>query len=301
MMLRGNAGERIFFRNEDRCRMCLLIQEGIERYGHRVLSYCFMTNHLHLAIQIGQKSLSQIMQNLAFRYARYINWQQKRTGHLFQGRFKAVLVDSNSYLKELVRYIHLNPVRAGIVERPEAYKWSSHKAYLGDDPVSWIVPEYLLSRFSDIESVAIQRFHNFVGEVVGIPEEIDFKRGSEDGILGNDNFVAMVKEKGEVMPEIDLCVPSLTQAVCEHYGIDESFVKFGKERQASHVRGIVALMVRENSGLTLKALGDYLGNDANTLSRQAGRLSAKALHDDELRREIANVRDRLSEMSYCPA
>ena len=100
VMLRGNDGQPIFFSDDDRCRLCLLIQEGCERYGHRILSYCFMTNHIHLAIQVDQVNLSRFMQNISFRYTRYVNWKMKRIGHLFQGRFKSVLVDSGYYLKE---------------------------------------------------------------------------------------------------------------------------------------------------------------------------------------------------------
>jgi len=95
VMLRGNDGQDIFFNDRDRSKMCLLIQEGVERFGHRVLAFCFMSNHVHLAIQVGQINLSRIMQNLSFRYTRHINWERKRIGHLFQGRFKSILVDSN--------------------------------------------------------------------------------------------------------------------------------------------------------------------------------------------------------------
>jgi len=80
-----------------------------------------MSNHVHLAIQVGEVSLSRILQNLSFRYTRWVNGRQSRTGHLFQGRYKAVLVDADIYLQVLTRYIHLNPVRAGIVKEPEAY------------------------------------------------------------------------------------------------------------------------------------------------------------------------------------
>ena len=135
VMLRGNAGDQIFDVDQDRCKMSFLIQEGVERYGHKLLAYCFMTNHVHLAIQVGQISLSRIMQNLSFRYTRHINRRRKRIGHLFQGRFKSIMVDSERYLKELVRYIHLNPVRAGIVKLPNQYQWSSHNVYLGNDPL----------------------------------------------------------------------------------------------------------------------------------------------------------------------
>ena len=91
IMLRGNDGQPIFFCDEDRCRMCLLMQEGIERFGHIIHSFCFMTNHIHLAVQVGETSISRIMQNLAFRYTRYINRKYNRIGHLFQGRFKSII------------------------------------------------------------------------------------------------------------------------------------------------------------------------------------------------------------------
>jgi REP element-mobilizing transposase RayT len=89
-----------------------------------------MSNHALLAIQVGEVSLSRIMQNIGFRYTRWINWRRNSSGHLFQWRFKAVLVYADSYLAELPRYIHLNPVRAGMVKSPEEYPWSGHRGYL---------------------------------------------------------------------------------------------------------------------------------------------------------------------------
>ena len=147
-ILRGNNGQTIFFDHKDRTRFCLLLQEGIERFGHRIHAFCLMTNHVHLAIQMGGIPLSRIMQNLSFRYTRWANWRQKRSGHLFQGRYKAVLVDADSYLEELTRYIHLNPVRAGIVKEPEDYPWSGHRAYLGLEMIPWLTTDWVLSQFS---------------------------------------------------------------------------------------------------------------------------------------------------------
>jgi hypothetical protein len=97
-------------------RFYFLLQEGVEKYGHRVHAFCLMTNHVHLAIQVGEVPLSRIMQNIGFRYTTYLNRRKKRTGHIFQGRYKALLIDADSYLLELVRYIHCNPVRA--ISRP---------------------------------------------------------------------------------------------------------------------------------------------------------------------------------------
>jgi putative transposase len=98
VILRGNGGQEIFFNQEDRFRFYLLLQEGIERYRHGIHAFCLMANHIHLAIQVGNIALPRIIQNIAFRYTRWVNWRQGRTGHLFQGRYKAVLVDADSYL-----------------------------------------------------------------------------------------------------------------------------------------------------------------------------------------------------------
>jgi len=91
VMMRGNMGSDLFFSEADYSRFFLLLQEGIERYGHRVHAFCLMTNHVHLLIQVGEIPLSRIIQNLGFRYTRYINSKRKEVGHLFQGRYKAIL------------------------------------------------------------------------------------------------------------------------------------------------------------------------------------------------------------------
>lgn len=92
-----------------------------------------MTKHFHLVIQVGEVPLSRIMQNLSLRYTKWINWSQNRIGHLFHGRYKAVMVEADNYLAQLVAYLHLNPVRAGICENPMEYPWSSSRAYLGQE------------------------------------------------------------------------------------------------------------------------------------------------------------------------
>ena len=102
VMLRGNSGQDIFFSSEDRVRFCFLVQEGVGMYGHRIHAFCLMDNHIHLLIQVGEIPLAKIIHNLSFRYTRYINVSQKRTGHLFQGRYKAILINADNYLLQLV-------------------------------------------------------------------------------------------------------------------------------------------------------------------------------------------------------
>lgn len=145
--------------------------------------------------------------------------------HLFQGRFKSIIVDGSRYLKQLVRYIHLNPVRAGIVSLPEQYHWCSHNTYLGTSDLVWVKPEYLLACFGDCPNTAVSSFQSFIHTGIGIQEELDFKRGAHDGILCNDDFVKRVREKAEGAPEVNLSISELIKAVCDHYKIDIETIK----------------------------------------------------------------------------
>src|SRR5580765_8376046 len=123
VILRGNARQNVFFTAADRKYFFNLLAEGVGRFGYRVHAFCLMTNHLHLALQVGDVELSAGMKNLSFRYTRYLNTRLKRVGHVFQGRFKAFLVDQDRYGLALVRYLHLNPVRARMVKHAGAYAW----------------------------------------------------------------------------------------------------------------------------------------------------------------------------------
>ena len=197
--LRGNAGQAIFLDNRDRTRFYLLLQEGIERFRHRIHAFCLMSNHVHLAIQVGDVPLSRIIQNLSFRYTRWINWRQGRSGHLFQGRYKAVLVDADTYLLELTRYIHLNPLRAGIVKEPGDYGWSGHRAYLGREVIPWLTTGWVLSLFSKRESSARRAYGRFIedGKKGSYRKEYHVGSGTDSRILGDDPFIDRVLEKEE--------------------------------------------------------------------------------------------------------
>jgi len=196
-ILRGNSGQTIFFDDNDRTRFYLLIQEGVERFGHRIHAFCLMTSHVQLAIQIADISLSRILQNLSFRYTRWVNWRQGKTGHLFQGRYKAVLIDADTYLQGLTRYIHLNPVRAGMVRDPEKYSWSGHRAYLGLETIPWLTTDWVLSQFSKRLSVARRTYMRFIEEGKGGGHQEEYHRGSDTDsrILGDDTFIGRVLDE----------------------------------------------------------------------------------------------------------
>jgi REP element-mobilizing transposase RayT len=136
---RGNEQKDVFKSRADREKFLSYLESATVRYGAVIHAWCLMGNHYHLLLETPSGNLSQIMRHINGAYTNYFNAKRKRAGHLFQGRYKAILVEADQYATELARYLHLNPVRAGIVDRPEAYEWSSHREYLGQR----IAPEWL--------------------------------------------------------------------------------------------------------------------------------------------------------------
>ena len=136
---RGNEQKNIFRSNRDREKFLSYLESAVDRYGVVIHAYCLMDNHYHALIETPKGNLSQIMRHINGAYTTYFNTKRRRAGHLFQGRFKAILVDRDEYATTLSRYIHLNPVRAGMVALPEEYPWSSYHYYVGRKKV----PEWL--------------------------------------------------------------------------------------------------------------------------------------------------------------
>ncbi len=284
VMLRGNGGQDIFFDDEDRYHLYLLIQHGVERYGHRVHGFCCMTNHIHLAIQIADDPLSRIMQNLSFRYTRWINKKQARMGHLFQGRYKAILVDAGNYLLELVRYIHLNPVRAGMVEDPQDYAWSGHRAYLGREVLPWLQTDWVLGQFAKRLRTCRQRYEAFVqaGKEEGYRQE--FHRGGEDGrVLADDRFLEQILGKRvQSAPEISLT--EIVAYVSAEYGVSEEQLRgTSRNRLVCQARAVVGWLSRRLGASSIKDVAIYFKREPSTFSRHIGTIDANARNSDKLR------------------
>ncbi len=278
VMLRGNRGEDIFFSDEDRYHLYLLIQEGIERYGYRIHAFCLMDNHLHLAVQVAEVSLSKIAQNLSFRYTRWVNKVQSRVGHLFQGRYKAILVDANTYLLELVRYIHLNPVRARMVGEPSAYAWSGHRAYLGQESVPWLTTDWVLGQFSKRRSTARERYRRFVNEGVEEGYREDFHRGVTDPrVLGDDVFMEDVLGSAAKNPVRPRELDEIIEAVCRSYDVaEEDLAAPGRRRDLAEARAVVAHLATSVGDASLTEVAARFGRDVATLSSGLRRLATRS-------------------------
>jgi putative transposase len=295
VILRGNGGQPIFFGDEDRYHLYLLLQEGSARFDYRVHAFCCMGNHLHFALQVGEIPLSKSMQNLAFRYTRWVNRREKRLGHLFQGRYRALLIERDNYLLELVRYIHLNPVRGGLVTQPEAYPWSAHKAYLGEETLPWLTTDWVLSQFGKRVSTARRGYEAFVkqGYLEGYREE--FHRGVQDArILGGDHFVeqtlSQLGEPPSSVPSLD----KLVQTVCQDFGLEEAALcNPSQQRMASQARAIIGWLAVQVGIATLTEVGQRFHRDVSTLSAAVRRLTIRAQNVPPLQERLARLRKQI--------
>jgi putative transposase len=294
VMLRGNGGQDIFSDDEDRYYLYLLIQQGVERYGHRVHGFCCMTNHIHLAIQVAENPLSGIMQNLSFRYTRWMNNKQIRMGHLFQGRYQAILVDANTYLLELVRYLHLNPVRAGLVEDPQDYAWSGHRAYLGKETLPWLETDRVLSQFAKRLKTCRQRYEAFVlaGKKEGHRQE--FHRGGKDGrVLADDRFLERVLGK-RIHPTPEVSLNEIMTYVSAEYGVNEEDLRGpSRNRVVCEARAVIGWLSRRLESSSITNVASYFQRDSSTFSRHIGKIDAKAKNSDKLRDKLKGYIDAL--------
>lgn len=292
VMVRGNARQAIFGDSEDRESFYELLGKGVTRFGYRVHGFCLMGNHVHLAAQVGEVPLSRIMQHLGFRYTQWFNRRHGRVGHLFQGRYKALLVDAESYLLELVRYIHLNPVRAGLVKKPERYPWSGHRAYLGKERLGWLETRWVLSQFGKHTTRARERYARFVAEGVGEGHREEFHRGSGSGsILGDDRFAEEAMARAGRRESRPVALKEVIEVVCAEVGVSEQELAApGKRRPASQARALLAWLVRQLPELSLQELANRLGRDISSLSAAATRLEKRISEHAELKRTVHQLR-----------
>jgi REP element-mobilizing transposase RayT len=295
VMLRGNAGEPIFFEDGDRYRLYLFLQQATEKFRCRIHGFCFMTNHIHLIMQVADVPLSRIMQSLALRYTKWINYSQNRTGHVFQSRYKAILLDADAYLLELVRYVHLNPVRAGMVTAPEQHPWSGHRTYTGAESLSWLTTDWVLARFSNQAVRARQAYQEFVAKEADGGSKTEFHNGNVEGmILGEDRFAEEALRTADLQRRPDYSLDNLIGVVCRSYSITaDQFRAPGKQRPFSEARALAAWLVQESPHLSLVALGRLVKRDISPLGRAGRRLAKRAGEDETLRKRAEEVMHRL--------
>jgi len=269
VILRGNARGDIFFDTDDRLRWESILAEELERHGHRIHAYCWMTNHIHVAIQCGRKPLSGFMAGLSSRYAKSTNRKFARSGHLFERRYTPFLVQADSYLRELIRYIHQNPVRAGLTLDLAAYRWSSHSSYLGGSCPDWLTVDWVLHFFGNTELIARAAYTDFMQKDQQDSMLELFRKGgqTDDRVLGNDDFLESVTGPSAV-PNAELNLEQIVDATCAKYGVDkENLRSASRDRKFARIRAEIGSRARENGTATVQEIASYFGRSHAAISR----------------------------------
>lgn len=191
---RGNRCENIYDDDIDRDRFLKILGQVITDANWLCYAYCLMDNHYHLVIETPDGNLSKGMRQLNGVFTQTSNRRHGQSGHLFQGRYKAILVDSDNYLMELTRYVVLNPMRAGIVDNPGAWPWSSYNAIIGEAVTPpWLAKDRLLAQFAAQRKKAVQHYIQFIAQ--GMGQESIWMHLNRQVFLGDDNFIRRMQEK----------------------------------------------------------------------------------------------------------
>jgi len=259
---RGNARQPIFLGDEDRLAFLEVLGSVVERFNWECHAYCLMENHYHLLVETPDANLSRGMRQLNGVYTQGFNRRHDRTGHVLQGRFKSILVDKESYLLELVRYVVLNPVRCGIVRHPRYWKWSSYRATAGESQtpeflsVDWILAQFASPRRKRQAQLAYRRF-----VAQGRGKTIwDQLRGGV--LLGGDRFVR------KLAPLLKDITRQKDIPKAQRYVARPSLAKLFKGAKRNKVkRDVQITKAYMEYGYTLGQIADYLGLHYSTISR----------------------------------
>jgi REP element-mobilizing transposase RayT len=274
---RGNNQEEIFLNDRDRQKFLEYLGKAHERFSIIIHTYCLMSNHFHLLVETPEPNLSRAMQWINVSYATYFNRKHGRHGHLFQGRFKAILIDADEYLKHLSRYIHLNPVRAKMVADPSNYRWSSYFAYISKERnPQFLETDRLLSNFGERKKEAKRHYKAFVEDANIRIFENPHKQLTEGFILGDSDFVNWIRETflsgrndekevpqlRKLKPKIQL--KNVVKAVCEEFACSEERI-IKKGRKKNKAREVAIHLSRDLSGMSCKDIGLYFGGVSGAL------------------------------------
>ncbi|MDP1698847.1 MAG: transposase [Xanthomonadaceae bacterium] len=253
VMARGNAREPIFFDDQDRRAFLDGLWQSAERFDWWVWAYCLMDNHYHLLIETRSGKLSRGMRELNGVYTQRFNRRHHRVGHLLQGRFQAVLVDKDSYLLELLRYIVLNPMRAGMVSNAGAWPWSSYQSVMGKGAAPPAQPiNAVLALFSADRGAARRAFARFVAQ--GVDADDPTAQVTNQVFLGSDAFIEKaVASAGKTAAE----VPKRQRR-------QQSLAKIAAEAPD---RDTAMRVAYQSGNFTLKEIGGHFGLHYATVSR----------------------------------
>ncbi len=291
---RGDDRKKIFVSDYDYQQFLKYLLNAKAKYNFYLYAYVLMNNHYHLLLETTQPNLSKIMHYVNSSYTTYYNLKCHKSGHVFQGRYKSILVDKDNYLLELTRYIHLNPVRAKIVPKPEDFKYSSYQGYLKKDGDGYIDKKQIREAIS----IGTEQYRQYAAEGIG-NKDTPLKGIYAGFILGEPSFI---KEKLKILKEKVASkdfsykeelkgprdVKDIMDLISQEYGINMSEPCKMKKYRIKEKKVAIYLLKRY-SNLNNEEIGKIFGISCSAASKAAGSIEREMQEDSQLRKEIEKL------------
>lgn len=272
-----------------------LVADGVVRFGHSIQGYCWAKDHIQLAVQVKDQPLSKVMQNLTFRYTRHFNASHGRSGPLFHGRYRAILIDPEKYLNDLVRYIHNNPVRGGQAKSAELGKWTSHAGYMdAAEAPEWLSTSSVLSTFAKSDKAARKAFGKFVVDGKNEGLRSDLTNGNAGGrILGDERFVKKALKPAKVAPK-PVTLTQLVKKVCREEGVKEAeLTTESRARAQSQIRQTITYLAMELNIASLTDMAKRFNRDLTTMSRNQRYYRDKLADSKPLQQHVRKLKRQI--------
>ncbi len=304
-MNRGRRYENIFTGPEDYQVFVDLLKETSEMWNIRVAAYCLMPNHYHLLVQTPDANISRSMRHLNGVYTQVYNRHHKWDGSLFRGRYKSIIVSADNYLLQLVRYIHRNPLKEGLVKNLDEYDWSSHKGYVSRAKKwEWLNKEFILSMLTGEKKRWVSEYQKFVRQ--DSDDEIDgvFDRKRLPVSVGTAEFTGWVKGKyfegktDDEVPSIRLLAPdvsSIMEGVSRYYNIETDRLFVSKRGEANEPRNVAVYLCRKLRKDRLTEICAYFRmNKYSSVSSIIRRVKSRMAADQKFRTKIEKTSDMIT-------
>jgi putative transposase len=305
VMNRGRRSESIFSDKHDYLMFIDLLIEVSEMCNVNVAAYCLMTNHYHILLQTPDGNISRCMRHLNSVYTQRYNRRHGFDGQLFRGRYKSILVCNDSHLLQLVRYIHKNPVKAGVVKDMPDYEWSSYKGYLSyAKKWNWLHKDYIFSMITPKKQGRLKPFIEFMQK--DDSEEVTrlFSLKKLPSFFGPESFITGIKEKYYFkkknceVPESKSLAPTsdtIISSVCEHYDVSFNELLITRRGTLNEPRNIAVYLLRQIRGEKLNKIGELFNIKAySTVSSILRRVSSLKKYDKKIKKRIDKIQDSIN-------
>jgi len=304
VMNRGGRYSSIFEDKSDYSVFLGLLQETIDIFHIKIAAFCLMQNHYHLLIQTPEANISRSMRHINGVYTQRFNKIHRYDGHLFRGRYKSILIDADSYLLQVMRYIHRNPITAGLTETLN-YAWSSHKAYLSDAKKwDWVSRDKIVKMLSRTKALQKKVYRDFVKESDNDDFSSIYKKRKLPSMLGSETFLKLIKDNYFVkkkhieVPESRLLAPEadeIMDIVCKKYEVSISDLQVSIRGQLNEPRNVAMYLMRYLRGDTLSVICKEFGLKKDSSAGSiVDRVKRQIVKDKQFRNKVERIKNLIS-------